>query len=86
MAKGGAAKFEQQKEEDLDGREDGRRVGVQRDVDLVAQAQDEAVGGEQPCPEQERAFLSGPERGELVERRQGRGWCGAGCSRRRSRW
>ena len=68
MAKGGAAKTSRRRKKIWMAAEDGRGVGVERDVGLVAHAHDEAVGGEQPCPEEERAFLSGPERGELVER------------------
>ncbi len=69
--KGERGEREQEKEEDLDGREDRRRVGVEGDVGLVAHAHHEAIGGEQPGPEEQRAFLSRPERGELVERGQG---------------
>ena len=61
---------DQQQEEDLDAGEDRRGVGGELDVDLVADAEDESVGGEQQRPEQQRAFLAGPERGELVGRGQ----------------
>ncbi len=57
---------QQQQEEDLDRREDGRGVGGEGDVALMAQAQDEAVAGEQKRPQQQRAFLPGPQGGELI--------------------
>ncbi len=50
----------------MDGGEDGGGEGGEADVDTVARAEDEAVGGEHPGPEEERAFLAGPEGGELV--------------------
>ena len=62
---------DQQEEEDLHAGEDGGGVGVEGDVGFVAKAKDEAVGGEQPCPEQQRAFLPGPDGGELVEPGEG---------------
>src|SRR5580692_7913556 len=57
--------------EDLDGGEYGSGVGVELDVDLVGEAQDETEGGEQPCPEQQRAFLAAPEGSEFIGRGQG---------------
>ena len=33
---------------------------------LCRSAEHEAVGGQQPRPQQQRSFLAGPERGELV--------------------
>ncbi len=68
---GRRGEVEQQEEEDLHAGEDGRGIGGEPDVDLVAHAQHEAVGGEQPRPEEQRAFLPGPERGELVRAGQG---------------
>ena len=56
----------QQQEEHLHRRNDRRRVRHQLRIDFVAQPQHQAVGGEQPRPEQQRAFLPRPQRGELV--------------------
>ena len=64
--KGRGGEVQEEKEEDLDAREDGGGVGGEADVNAVADAQDEAVGAEKPGPEKKRAFLSGPEGGELV--------------------
>ncbi len=36
----------------------------------MAEAENEAVGAEEPRPEEERAFLAGPERGKLIGRGQ----------------
>ncbi len=47
------------------------RDGDQPLIDLVAQAQNKSVGGEQPGPEEQRAFLPGPEGGEFVGPGQG---------------
>ena len=40
--------------------------GEQLRIDLVAQPQHQRIGGQQPRPEQQRAFLSRPQRRELV--------------------
>ncbi len=83
---GQSDEINQQKEKDLHAGEDGRGVGVQRDVGLVAKAKDEAVGGKQPSPEQQGTLLPSPYRRELVEAGQGRCCCDGERSRRRSRW
>ena len=57
--------------EDLYGGEDGAGVGVELDVGLVGQSKNKAVGGEQPCPEKQGAFLAAPQRGEFVGAGQG---------------
>ena len=64
--KRGRGEDQQQQKEDLDGGEDGGRVGGEAYVYLVADAQHKAIGGQQPAPEQQRAFLPGPKRGELI--------------------
>ena len=66
MEKGGAAKLSRRRKKIWMPAEDRRRVGGEGDVDFVTQAQDEAVGGEQPGPEQQGAFLAGPEGGKFV--------------------
>ncbi len=63
---GRRGEVEDGEEEDLDAGEDGSGVGEELDVGFVGEAEDEAVGGEEPGPEEERAFLAGPESGELV--------------------
>ena len=65
---GWGGEVEQEEEEDLCAGQDGGGEGREANVDLMADAEDEAVGGEQPGPEQERALLAGPEGGELVGR------------------
>jgi hypothetical protein len=57
---------DEEKEEDLNAGEDGRGVGGEFDVDFVADAKYESVGGKKECPEKEGAFLSGPEGCELI--------------------
>ena len=59
-------KIQNQQKEDLHRGDDHRSVGEQALIGLVAQAEDESVAGEEQGPEQQRAFLSGPEHGELV--------------------
>ncbi len=66
----GCGKDQQQQEEDLDGGENRGRVGGKAHIYLVAYAEHEAVGGQQPAPKQQRAFLSGPQRRELISGRQ----------------
>ena len=56
----------QRQKENLHAGENDRRVGEEARIGLVAQAQDEAVSGEQQRPEEQRAFLAGPQRSELV--------------------
>ena len=46
--------------------QDRAGVGVELDVGLVGEAQDEAVGAEEPRPEQQGAFLAAPQGGEFV--------------------
>ena len=58
--------IQNQKKEDLDGGDDDRGVGEEALIGLVAEAEDESVAGEEQRPEEQRAFLSGPEHGELV--------------------
>jgi hypothetical protein len=65
-AKGWRGEVDDREEEDLDAGEDGAGVGVELDVGLVGEAEHEAVGAEQPGPEEEGAFLAAPESGELV--------------------
>ena len=62
----GRGEDQEHDKEDLDAGQDGGGVGRKRDVDLVAYPEHEAVGGEQPGPEKQRALLPGPERGELI--------------------
>ena len=76
---GGAAKLMTARKKTWTRGEDGAGVGVELDVGLVGEAEDEAVGGEQPGPEEERAFLAAPKRGEFVGCRAGRGWSARGC-------
>ncbi len=64
--KGGAAKLRTEQKEDLNAGEDGAGVGVELDVGLVGKAENESVGAEQPGPEEQRAFLTAPQRGEFV--------------------
>src|SRR5208282_3037765 len=45
-------------------------MSEQADVGLVPQPENQPVGGEQQGPEQQRSFLPGPKRGELVRRGQ----------------
>jgi len=63
---GRRGEVEDGEEEDLDAGEDSSGVGEELDVGFVGEAEDEAVGGEKPGPEEERALLAGPESGELV--------------------
>ncbi len=63
---GWGGEVEEGEEEDLDAGEDGGGVSEEAGVDLVAQAEDEAVAAEEKGPEEEGAFLAGPEGGELV--------------------
>ncbi len=64
--KGLAAKFDQRKKEDLHSGKNDRGVGEKAGIRLVAQAQDKTVSGQQQRPEQNRAFLPGPQRRELI--------------------
>jgi hypothetical protein len=70
-ANGGAAKLSNKQEEDLDAGQDGGGVSGEGDVDLMPQAEHEAVGGQQPGPKQQRSLLARPQRGELVGSGQG---------------
>ena len=67
---GVGGEIQDQKEEDLNGGDDDRGVGEEALIGLVAQAEDESVAGQQQRPEEKRAFLSGPEHGELVGGRE----------------
>jgi len=57
---------QQQQEKDLNASQDRRSIRGEGDIDLMPQAQDKTVAGEQPCPEDQGALLSGPQGGELV--------------------
>ena len=61
-----AAKFTQKQKENLHSGQNYRGVGEEAGIGLVAEAEDESVGGEQQRPEQQRTFLAGPEHGELI--------------------
>ena len=63
---GGRGEVEDGKEEDLNRGEDRARVGVQLYVELMGKPQDKSIAAEQPCPEQQGAFLSAPERREFI--------------------
>jgi hypothetical protein len=60
QSEGRRGEDQQHQEEDLNAGEDGGGVRSEGDVGLVAQAQHEAVGGEQPRPQQQGALLAGP--------------------------
>ena len=57
---------QQQQKENLHARQNHRGVGEEARIGLVAQAQNESIGGEQQRPEQQRTFLAGPQHGELI--------------------
>ena len=59
-------KVDQQQEEHLHGGDDGRSMREELRIDFVAHPQDQRVGRKQPRPEEQRAFLARPQRGELV--------------------
>src|ERR1035438_3212437 len=61
-------------EEDLHGGENRSGVGVELDVGFVGEAEYESVGAEQPCTQEQRAFLTAPKRCEFV--RSGKGAIG----------
>jgi hypothetical protein len=63
---GRRGEVEQQQKEDLHAGKDGGGVGAEPDVHLVPSAEHKAVRTEQPGPQQQRSFLAGPERSELV--------------------
>ena len=65
-AKGGAAKLRTARKKTWMRGQDGAGVGVQLDVCLVGEAEDESVGSQQPGPEEQRAFLAAPQGGKLV--------------------
>ena len=50
----------QQQEEDLYAGQNYRGVGVEARIGFIAQAEDEAVSGQQQGPEEQRTFLAGP--------------------------
>ena len=62
--------IQNQQEENLHRGDDHRSVGEQPLIGFVAQAENEPVPGQQQRPEQQRAFLTGPQHGELIGGRQ----------------
>ena len=66
MANGWAAKFRISRKKTCTEAMIDRSVGEQPLIGLVAQAENEPVAGQQQRPEQQRAFLTGPQHGELV--------------------
>ena len=64
--KGVSGNIQKQQKENLHCRNHNRCVRKQTWVRLVAQAQDKAVGRQQQRPEQQRAFLPGPQHRKLV--------------------
>ena len=62
--------IQQQQEENLHRGNDGRGVRKKPGISFVPQPQDKSIGGQQQRPEQQRAFLPRPQRGELVWRGQ----------------
>ena len=59
-------KIQNRQKEDLHGGDDDRRIGEEALIGLVAQTQNESIACQQQGPEEQRAFLSRPEHGELV--------------------
>ena len=56
----------QSKKKYLHARQNYRRVGEQAGIGFVAQAEDEAVSGQEKRPEEDGTFLARPEGGELI--------------------
>ena len=65
-SEGARGEVEDQEKKDLDAGDDDRGIGEEALIGLVAEAENESIAGQQERPEQQRAFLSGPEDGELV--------------------
>src|SRR5262249_38534745 len=61
----------QREKENLDASQNHRRVGEKAGISFVPETKDECVSGEQERPEEQRAFLSGPQGCEFV-------WTGKG--------
>ncbi len=59
-------KIQNQQKENLHRGDDHRSVGEQPLIGFVAQAENEPVAGQEQRPEQQRAFLTGPQHGELI--------------------
>ena len=66
QAEGIGGKVDQREKENLHSGENDRGVGEEAGIGFVAQTENEAVSGEQQRPEQQRAFLAGPERRKFV--------------------
>ena len=60
QAEGVGREIHQREKEYLHAGKNDRSVGEESRVGFVAEAQNEAVSGEQERPEQQRAFLTGP--------------------------
>src|SRR5208282_1440406 len=60
------SEVEEQKKKDLHPGDHHRGVGEEARIGLVAETENESIGGEQQRPEQQRAFLSGPEHREFI--------------------
>jgi len=58
--------IQEQQEENLHGRDYDRRVSKKAWIGFVSQTENEPVGRQQQGPEQQRAFLTGPQNGEFV--------------------
>ena len=69
--KGRRGKVQDGQEEDLDSRHNRPGIGVEFYVVFVRQPQDESIRSEQPGPQQQRALLAAPQRGELIGGGQG---------------
>ena len=61
---------QQQQKENLHCGHDDGSMRRKTDINFVAQAQHESVGGEQQRPEKQRALLPRPQHGKLIRRRQ----------------
>ncbi len=59
-------KIQNQQKENLHRGDDHRSVGEQALIGFVTQAQNESVAGQEQRPEQQRAFLTGPQDGKLI--------------------
>jgi hypothetical protein len=66
----GRGKNQHREEEHLYAGQNRARVCVELDIRLVGQAENEAVGSQQPRPQKQRSLLAAPQRSELVWDRQ----------------
>jgi len=65
-AEGIRGETHQREKENLDASQNHGRVGEEAGISFVPEAKDECISGEQEGPEEQRAFLSGPQGCELV--------------------